>query len=41
MQAAVCAHHFALMEVKVDRLIGRAIDRHGRVIDGFALHEDE
>jgi hypothetical protein len=36
-QAAVSAHHFVVIEVKDDRLVGRAIDRHGKVIDSFEL----
>lgn len=36
-QAAIGAYHFTVIEVKDDRLFGRAIDRRGKVIDSFEL----
>jgi hypothetical protein len=40
-QVAISAHHFTVIEVKDDRLFGRAIDRRSRVIDSFELHAEE
>jgi hypothetical protein len=40
-QVAISAHHFTVIEVKDDRLFGRAIDRRGRVIDSFELLAEE
>jgi hypothetical protein len=40
-QVAVSAHHFIVIEVNDHRLFGRAIDRHGRVIDSFELLNEE
>ncbi|MEJ2013476.1 MAG: metallophosphoesterase [Anaerolineales bacterium] len=40
-QVAVSAHHFMVIEIHDNRLVGRAIDQHGRVIDSFELLADE
>jgi predicted phosphodiesterase len=40
-QAAASTHHFTLIEVQGERLLGKAIDRRGRVIDSFELQAEE
>jgi DNA repair exonuclease SbcCD nuclease subunit len=40
-QVAILAHHFVEIEVKDELLIGRVIDRHGKVIDRFKIFADK
>jgi predicted phosphodiesterase len=40
-QAAVSAHHFVFIQIMGDHLIGKAIDRHGKIIDHFELRIEE
>lgn len=40
-QVAASVHHFTVIEIDGDRLLGKAIDRRGRVIDSFELFAGE
>jgi hypothetical protein len=40
-QVAVRAHHYMVIEVNGNRLVGRAVDQRGRVVDTFELLDGE
>lgn len=40
-QVAVSAYHFMVIEVNGNRLVGRAIGQHGRIIDSFEMLDEQ